>query len=91
MRAAAELPGRDEQQQDTQGDLDPAHPGGRGSGLAGPGRPCQGQRDGADDAQAEQPAQDEGRAVGLGPAAGEHEHDGDDRERAERDPDRQRQ
>jgi hypothetical protein len=46
---------------------------------------------GAPDLLADQPAQDEGRPVDLGPVAGEHEHHGDDRDRAERDPDRQRQ
>src|ERR1700735_2831738 len=58
-----------------------------GPDLLAPGGPGRGQHDGPDDAQAEQPACDEGRAVDLGPVAGEHEHYGDDRDRAECDAD----
>jgi hypothetical protein len=88
---AAELADRDQEQQDAETDLDPAHPRGRGTGLARPARPGQGQEDGSDDAQAGQPAQDERGPVDPGPVAGEHEDCRDDRDRAERDPDRQRQ
>src|SRR5271154_5811305 len=59
--------------------------------FARPARPGEGQEDGSDDAQAGQPAQDEREPVDPGPVAGEHEYYRDDRDRAERDPDRQRQ
>jgi hypothetical protein len=91
LRAAAELSQRYEQQQDPEDDLDPADPGGWCAGLARVGRPGDREDDGADDAEAEQPPEQERWAVGLGPGGGEHQHDRDDRDGADRDPDRQRE
>ena len=76
-----------EQQQRTEDELEDAHPGRRPARLAGVGAARHEQDDRADDAQADQPAQDERRAVRARPRRAEHQDDADDRNRAERDDD----
>jgi hypothetical protein len=90
-RPAAPLPRGEEQQQNAQDELQHADPGGGLARLAGAGAARDEQDDRPHDAQPDDPAEDEGGPVRVPARRAEHQHDADDRDRAEGDDDGERQ
>ena len=87
VRTLAELADRDDQQDPAQHDLRGAGTG-RGAVTARCGGAGDREDDRAEDGQADQPADDEHRPVHTPACGHEHEHHRDDRDGAQRDPDR---
>ena len=91
MWTTAPLPERDEDQEQPEDWFEPVDPVG-GLPLVACVRAAGEQEDDSSGARhADQPADEEGRAVGAAACRDEHRDDGDDRERADRDADRCRE
>jgi hypothetical protein len=89
-RSPTPLPHGDEQEQDAERELYPTNPGGRLAVLARVASAGREQRDRADEPEAQDPADEEPRPIGPRVGGAEHEHDGDDRHRAQRHADAER-
>ncbi len=91
LRAAAPLARGDEQHEDAEDQLEPAHPRRRGAVAGRAGAARKRQHEHPDDRQADPPADDERRAVHAPVRRHQHQHDRDDRQRAHRHADGCRQ
>jgi hypothetical protein len=90
-RPTAPLPDRQQQQQHPERDLHDAHPGRGAAVLAGTGSAGNEEHDRSQHGDADHPPKQEGQPVNPALRGREHQNDRDDRHRAERDADAERQ